>query len=191
MSPFTKPRTFVGTTAMGFVIVLNFMGLFPSWLRAASYQDELSKITFPDKVGVLQRGDPQKYEAEPGQGGVAVPYRGEDAEITVYVRRIPAGATVTADDSIKDALSGIKQMEALGHYSNLKIYLINQDKVRAGWAGAAFTSQSDNRFIVSFIYCRVTPGHLIKVRATTGNPQTEKLTADLDSLLKAIETNAK
>lgn len=107
------------------------------------------------------------------------------------MRRILAEATENAEDALKDALGGIKQLEAMGQYSEVKIYLINPDKVRAGWAGAAFTSKADNRLIVSFIYCRVTPGHLIKVRATTGNPKNEQLTADLESLLKAIDANEK
>lgn len=186
-----QTHAFLRSATIGILITLNFMGIFSGWLRAASYHDESSKLIFPDKIGALQRGNPQKYEAEPGQGGVAVPYRGQDAEVTVYVRRVGAGATAKADDALKDALSGIKQMEVMGQYSDVKIYSLDPSKVRVGWAGAAFTSKPESRFIVSFIYCTVKPEHLVKVRATTGDLKNEQLTADLDALLKTINAGEK
>jgi hypothetical protein len=159
------------------------MAFFSGWLRADDYKEQRSGVAFPETIGAYKRGKVTPYEAEPGKAGVAIEYRSKDAEATVYVRTSTTGDYKTSEDFLKDTLAGIKALEAQGKYSNVKIYEVSADKEKPGWKSAAFTSSSTNRFIVSFIYCKVASGYSVKIRATTGNPKDDLL----QSFTKAIQ----
>ena len=159
------------------------MAFCSSWLHADGFKEQRSGIEFPDKIGAYKRGKVTPYEAEPGKAGVAIEYRSEDAEATVYVRASAGGDYKTSEEFLKDTLRGIKALEAQGQYSNVKIYEVSADKEMPGWKSAAFTSSSTNRFIVSFAYCKVATGYSVKIRATTENPKNELL----QSFSKAVQ----
>lgn len=69
-----------------------------------------------------------------------------------------------------NSLAGVKALEALGKYSTVKIYKSSPDKEKPDWKSAAFTLSSANRFLVSFIYCKVASGYMVKIRTSRGNP---------------------
>jgi hypothetical protein len=136
------------------LLTFILMAFFSSWLRADNYKEQRSGIEFPETISAYKRGKVTPYEAEPGKAGVAIEYRSEDAEATVYVRATADSDYKTSEEFLKDTLAGIKALEAQGQYPNVKIYEFSADKERPGWKSAAFTSSSPNRFIISFIYCR-------------------------------------
>lgn len=166
------------------------LGLVVGGAEAAPYRDEASGTVFPDKVGGLRRGKVQPYEAEPGQSGVAIVYEGAGAPVTIYVRRLKPDSPLTAQEALKEALAGIRQLEDAGSYKDLHIHLPEDAEARPGWAGAAFTAKFEGDAVASWIYCRVRPGFLFKVRATTGAPANAKLAVDLAALLRVIDGEA-
>lgn len=170
---------------------LIFMGFFSNWLRADIYKEQHTGIEFPEAIGSYKRGKITPYEAEPKKSGVAIEYRSEDAEVTVYVRAPGDEAHKTSAEFLKDTLAGVKLLEAQGQYSNVKIYEFSADKERPGWKSAAFTSSSTNPFIVSFIYCKVASGHLVKIRATTGNPKNDLLQSFTAGLQEVVDNAPK
>jgi hypothetical protein len=117
-----------------------FMALFAGWLRADDYKEQRTGIEFPQTIGTYKRGKITPYEAEPNKAGVAIEYRAEDAEATVYVRASVNGFPKTSEEFLKDTLAGIKALEAQGKYANVKIYDVTGDREKPGWKSAAFTS---------------------------------------------------
>jgi hypothetical protein len=146
------------------------------------YKEERSGIEFPDTIANFKRGKVTPYEAEPGKRGVAIAYSSEKAEVSVYVRVPNDEKLKTSEDMLNDALRGVKALEAAGQYSNVKIYALKPDKETSNWKSAAFTSSSTNRFIISYISCKVAPGHSVKIRATTGDPKNDLVGSIIKSL---------
>lgn len=169
------------------LLCLFTLSLLTGGVRAEPYRDAASGTVFPDTVGRLRLGKIEKYETEPGQGGVAVAYVSAGAPVTVYVRRLPPDSPLTTGDALKESLAGIRELETAGNYRDVKISILDEGNVRAGWEGAAFTAKHDGKFVLSWIYCRVRPGFLYKVRATSASATNDKLSADLAALLKAID----
>ena len=164
-----------------------FMAFFSNWLRADVYKEQRTGVEFPATMGNFKRGKVTPYEVEPGKPGVGIQYQSADAEITVYVRSSGGKTNVTSADFLNETLAGIKALEANGQYSNVKIYGFNPEKERPGWASAAFTSSGTNHFLISFIYCKATAEHLVKIRATTGNPNNELLQSVTKSLQELVD----
>jgi hypothetical protein len=163
------------------------MGFFSRWLHADDYKEPLTGISFPDTIGVYERGKATSYSAEPGKAGVAIEYQSDDAEVTVFVRSTGDEADKSSADFLQDALLGIKEMEARGEYSNVQIYGATIEREKSGWKSAAFTGRSSGRLIASFIYCKVVADYLVKIRATTSNPQNDELYACLRQLQKVVD----
>ncbi len=163
------------------------MGFFSRWLHADDYKEPLTGISFPETIGVYERGKTTSYSAEPGKSSAAIEYHSDDAEVTVFVRNTGDEAHKSSADFLQDALEGIKEMEARGEYSNLQIYGSTLEREKPGWKSAAFTGRSSGRLIASFIYCKVVAGHLVKIRATTPNPQNDELYACLKQLQRLID----
>lgn len=172
-------------------LIFALMALFPKWAKADGYKEPRTGIEFPEKVGVYQRGNTTPYHPEPDKDGVAVAYQAEDTEVTVYVRALGNEANKDSAYFLEDTLAVVKALEAQGKYSNVKIYAFSADKEKAGWKTAAFTSTSEHRFLVSFIYCTVLPGYLVKIRATTGNPKNESLQPFIKTLQDVVDRTSK
>ncbi len=167
------------------------MAFFSGWLRADVYKEQRSGIEFPQSIGTYKRGKITPYEAEPNKAGVAIEYRSEDAEVTVYVRASANGFPKTSEEFLKDTLAGIKALEAQGKYANVKIYDFTADKEKPGWKAAAFTSSDTNGFIVSFVYCKVVSRYSVKIRASTGNPKNDLLQSFTKGLQEVVDNAPK
>ncbi|CAN5785739.1 hypothetical protein BH09VER1_BH09VER1_18270 [soil metagenome] len=163
------------------------MGFFSNWLKANSYKEQRSGIEFPGAIGSFKRGEATPYEAEPGKPGVAIEYGSEEAAVTIYVRAAGNPDHETSEEFLKDNLAAIKTLEERGTYSNVKLYQFDADKERPGWRSAAFTSRTENQFLVSFIYCKVATGYLVKIRATTGDPKNETLQSFIKALQEVVD----
>jgi hypothetical protein len=92
---------------------------------------------------------------------------------------------------LKDSLAAIKALESQGKYSNVKIYETAAAKERPGWSSGAFTFSATNRFLVSFIYCKVESAHMFKIRATTGNPKDDKVQSFAKSIQEIVDNASK
>jgi len=151
------------------------LAFFSNWLRGDAYKEQRTGVEFPEAIDGYKRGKVAPYEAEPGKKGVTIEYGARDAEVTIYIRVLGDEAHKTSADFLKDSIAGVKELETQGKYTNVKFYQFGADKERPGWKTAAFTSNSTNHFLTSFIFCKVIPEHLVKIRATTGNPKIESL----------------
>src|SRR3954470_24723949 len=168
------------------LLIFAFMAFFSGWLRADVYKEQRTGLEFPDAVAGFKRGKVSPYEAEADKVGVAIEYRSEDAEATVYVRVRGSKSRSTSAEFLKESLDVIKLLESQGKYSNVKIYESDPEKERPGWSSGAFTSSSTNQFFISFIYCKVASEDMFKIRVTTGNPKNEKLQSFAKSIQELV-----
>jgi hypothetical protein len=179
------------STNINLVLLILLMVFFSGWLRADAYKEQRTGIQFPDAVAGFKRGQVSPYEAEAGKAGVAIDYRSEDAEVTVYIRASSDESPNTSAEFLKESLAAVKVLESQGKYSNVKIYKSDPGKERPGWSSGAFTSSSTNHFLVSFICCKVVPGHMFKIRASTGNPNNDKLQSFTKSIQELLDNASK
>jgi len=184
-------RTVRGGRMFKRLLVFAFMAFFSGWLRADGYKEERTGLEFPDDVAGFKRGKVSPYEAEPGKAGVAIEYRSEDAEATVYVRVRGSKSRRTSAELLKESLDAVKLLESQGKYSNVKIYESAPEKERPGWSSGAFTSSSTNHFLISYIYCKVVSEQMFKIRATTGNPKNEKLQSFAKRIQELVDNGSK
>lgn len=138
-------------------------------------------ISLPDTIAGTTRGEATNYEVSPGEQGVAIPYRADELEITVFIRRIDPKKITSAAMLIDETLANVKQLEASGTYSNLKLFKSADDPGTPGWSKAAFTARSDQAFLMSLIYATIRSDFAIKARITTPNPKNN------DSIQKFVE----
>jgi hypothetical protein len=174
-----------------FLSVIICMAFFSGWLRADVYKEQRSGIAFPETIGTYKRWKAAPYEHEPGKAGVAIAYRSDDAEVTVYIRALGDDVGKSSAYFLQDSLAGVKALEAQGMYSNVKIHESSPDKERPGWKSATFTSSFTNRPIVSYIYCKVASAYLVKIRATTDNPKNDRLQSLTKSLQSMVDHASK
>ena len=170
---------------------LSFMGFLFNWFRSNVYIEPRTGIEFPESVGPCKRGETTEYEVEPGKRGVAIEYRSADIEATVYVHALEDEDRKTAANCLEGSLAAVKEFEARGMYSKVKIFELAAEKEIPGWKSAAFTSSSTNHFILSFIHCKVVSGRLVKIRATTGSPTNEVLQSFTTNLQQIVDRPAK
>lgn len=128
-------------------------------------------ISLPAAIAGLKRGPVQTYEAAPGETGVAIPFHGEEVEITLFIRSTKPGSPGTAQSVVDDSLSFAKQMAQNGTFSNLEVFLGEQDPENPQWAKGAYTARQDGAFIMSIIYGTMKEGFAVKARITLANPK--------------------
>ncbi len=170
-----------------YVTCLILLGFGVSSLRAEAYKEPHTGIEFPDALDGFKREKVTPYQAEPGKAGVAIAYHSKDGEITVFVRNGSDESRRTSADYLKGSLAAVKALESQGQYTNVQIREFSADKEKPGWKSAVFTSGSTNRFIVSIIHCKVTPGPWVKIRATTGNPKYDDLQSAAKNLQESVD----
>lgn len=151
------------------------------------YKEHNTGIIFPEMLDGHRLGKITQYEIEPGKPGVSIQYQSGDAETTIFIRAMGSDAGKTSADFLTQSFDGIKTLEAQGKYSNVKIYDSPLEKERPGWRSGAFTSSSTNRFLVSFILCKITANHLVKIRATTGISKVDHLKNFTQSLQLIVD----
>jgi hypothetical protein len=182
-----NPMDYRAVSMRPFLLTFIVMAFFSGWLRADVYEEKISGIKFPETIGAYKKGKATPYEAESGKAGVAVEYRSNDAEVTIFVRMLGGDAGKTSEYFLQQSLAGVKEFEAQGKYSNVKIYEPSPDSESPGWKSAAFTSSATNRFLVSFICCKVASNYMVKIRASTGNPKNEALQSYLKNLQAIVD----
>jgi hypothetical protein len=159
------------------------MGFFSNWLRGDVYTDKRSGIRFPKKIGEFTRVEEKTYEIEPGKPGVAVAYGFQDTAVTVYVRASPADvADWTSTHFLHETISGVKELEEHGVFSDLKFFELGADKEKPGWKTAAFTGTTNGAFLASFISCKAERDYMVKIRASASELTDHKLQTFITSL---------
>src|SRR5262245_33584103 len=103
---------------LSIVVVMSFSS---RWLHADVYKEPRSGVEFPQAIGLFKRGNAKPYSAEAGKAGVALPYRSNDAELTLYFRDVTGNPPQTTAAFLQDSLAAIKELETRGQYSNVKI----------------------------------------------------------------------
>jgi hypothetical protein len=167
------------------------MSFFSNWLRADVYKEPSTGLEFPETIDTYKRGKITPYEGEPGKGGVIIAYRSPGAEVSVFIRALGNDTNKTSEYFLTDSLGVIKAMEADGKYANVKIYNSKPEKEKPGWKSAMFTSSEPNRFVSSFIFCKVTATHLLKIRATLiNNSNIESVMSFMQSLQEIMDKAA-
>jgi hypothetical protein len=174
-----------------YLTFLVFVALFSGGLQAESYKEPRTGIEFPDTIGSYKRGKITPYQAESNKAGVAIAYHSEDAEGTVYVRELGDEAHKTAAEFLKDSLAAIKTLESQGLYSSVKSFEFSADKEKPGWKSGAFIAKAKDQLITSFIHCKIAPGHLIKIRVSTGKSKHDPLESFTNSLQQIVDDASK
>lgn len=167
------------------------MVLFSGKALAEDYKEQRTGIEFPETIGAFKRMKITPYQSEPGKAGVAIEYRSEDTEITAYVRAAGDEVYKNSGEFLAENLAAIKELETRGQYSDVKVFDFSPGKEKSGWKTAAFTARMSNRPVVSFIYCNVVPGYLLKIRATTGNARNDLLQSFMNQLQELMSLPSK
>jgi hypothetical protein len=148
-------------------------------------------ISLPDTIAGMTRGEATNYEASPGEPGVAIPYHTNEVEITIFIRRIDPKKVSSPAMVIEETLATVKQLEASGTYSNVKVFKSADDAGTPGWSKAAFTAQSNQAFLMSLIYATIRADYAIKARITTPNPKNDsiqKFVAEFQKIVNEAKT---
>lgn len=132
-------------------------------------------ISLPDRIAGLIRGKVTAYEGSPSEAGVAIPFQSDEVEITVFIRHLDPKKVSSPALVVDESLEAVKQMEASGTYSNVKIFKSVDDSGMPGWSKGAFTAKNDQAFVMSLIYATIKAEHAIKVRITTANPKNDSI----------------
>jgi hypothetical protein len=167
------------------------MSLSSGRLHADAYKEPRTGIEFPEAVGSFKRGDVKPYEVETNKSGVLIQYSSKDAEATIFVRALGNEGHKTSADFLEETFAGVKALEAKGQYSKVKTYSSNAGTEKPGWKSGAFTSSSTNGFLASFIYCKVIPGYLVKIRASTGTSKLDGLHSFATSIQEVVDSTVK
>jgi hypothetical protein len=172
---------------MRFLILLALF--MTSSAQAEDYTHPSTGITLPSSLGELHIGNSKTYPTE-GQEGVAVPYHGDNIEITVFFRKIDPPQT-TAESLLSENLNLVVQMGSDGVYSNVQIYESSGEGERAGWKKGAFTARMDGAPIMSFIYVRLVGEYAVKLRVSASGPNPPDIRPVVSKLQDAIDAPVK
>lgn len=132
-------------------------------------------ISLPDTIAGFTRGDAKPYEVSPGESGVAIPYHNEEVEVTIFIRHIDPKKVSSPAMIVEESLATVKQLEASGTYSNVKLFKTTDDSGTPGWSKGAFTAHADQAFLMSLIYATIRGDYAIKARISTPNPKNESI----------------
>jgi hypothetical protein len=166
------PRLGGSTSPVKTVLTSLLCGLIAAITSAAQpYSHMETGISLPEAIAGMTRGEATHYEVTPGEPGVAIPYHASEVEITIFIRRIDPKKFTSPAMLIDETLANVKQLEASGTYSNLKLFKSADDPGTPGWSKAAFTARSDQAFLMSLIYATIRADFAIKARITTPNPK--------------------
>ncbi|WP_157210759.1 hypothetical protein [Verrucomicrobium spinosum] len=177
------------------VLIFFMCGLLSAITSAAQpFSHMETGIPLPDTIAGTTRGEATNYEVSTGEPGVAIPYHANEIEITVFIRRIDPKKITSAAMLIDETLATVKQLEASGGYSNVKVFKSADDSATPGWSKAAFTARSDQGFLMSMIYATIRSDYAIKARITTPNPKNndsiQKFVAEFQKIVNEAKPKA-
>jgi hypothetical protein len=143
--------------------------------KSAQFSHMKTGIDFPNTIAGMTRGEEKPYEVSPGESGIAIPFHNDEVEVTVFIRHIDPKKNVSAAMIVEESLAAVKQLEASGTYSNVKLFKTADDRGTPGWSKGAFTAQANQAFLMSLIYATIRGDYAIKARITTANPKNDSI----------------
>lgn len=156
-------------------------------LHAEPFHEKNTSIDFPEKLGDFKRSSEGSYFAD-GYENVTIAYSANSCTATIYIyKRIQSDIedgfhSNVAKFYLDDAINGIKEVERLGHYKNLKIYRGGVKKLGTSddfygyqWESAAFSFNTETGAVISSLYVTTYKGWLLKIRATSGDLENKNL----------------
>ncbi len=173
---------------MKHALLIFAVGILTTFASAAPpYDHTKTGISLPDTLAGLTRGDVTPYETAPGEAGVAIPYHGEEVEVTVFIRQIDPKKITSPAMIVEESLATVKQMEAAGTYSNVKLYRSADKSETTGWSKGAYTARANQAFVMSFIYATIRDEYAVKARITTANPKNDSIPKFVSEFQKIVD----
>lgn len=173
---------------MNHALLIFTVGILATFASAApSYDHMKTGISLPDTLAGLTRGDVTPYETAPGEAGVAIPYHGEEVEVTIFIRQIDPKRMTSPAMIVEESLAMVKQMEAAGTYSNVKVFKSADKSETTGWSKAAYTARAQQALVISFIHATIKGDYAIKARITTSNPKNDAIQEFLSEFQKIVD----
>ncbi len=172
---------------MKHALLLFGVGIFATFASAAPPYDHMKTgISLPDTLAGLTRGDVTPYETAPGEAGVAIAYHNEELEVTIFIRPIDPKKITSPSMIVEESLATVKQLEASGTYSNVKLYKSADKSDTTGWSKGAFTARAQGALVISFIHATIKGDHAIKARITTANPKNDTIQTFVSEFQKIV-----
>ncbi len=173
---------------MKHALLIFAAGILATFASAAPpFDHPKTGISLPDTIAGLTRGDVTPYETAPGEAGVAVPYHNEEVEVTIFIRQIDPKKVTSPAMVVQESLAMVKQMEASGMYTNVKIFEANGENETTGWAKGAFTARANQAFVMSLIYATIKGTYAVKARTTTANPKNDSIPKFVSEFQKIVD----
>jgi hypothetical protein len=152
------------------------------------FTHEETGVALPNVMAGLSRGKTGPYPASSGADGVIILYTGDDAEATVYIRRMEPGEKTTADSVVSGSLAAIKKLETTEQYSSVDVIRNEDQKLRAGWSSVAFVARAGERgAVASYVYARIKDGFVFKLRITTTNRKNPVVVKFADEFQRRVD----
>lgn len=167
-------------------VALILAGLFAGALRADTYTDPRSGIEFPEKVGSLERTEVKPYDLPSGESGVAVSYRSDKVIVTAYIRSLKESGK-SAADYVKQTMAEVKNLEGSGVYADVQFFEVVLEKGFPGWISGGFTGKKQDMEVLSYVYCKVANGGLLKLRITSPDLSPKNVRAISEKFLKLLD----
>src|SRR5687768_1221971 len=117
---------------------------------AQPFTHQETGVSLPDVIAGISRGEATAYGASPEDSGIAIPYHSEEVEVTIFIRRLDPKKVSDAASVVNESLAAVKQLEASGTYSKVKIFQSDDASDKAGWSKGAFMAQAKQSILMSF-----------------------------------------
>jgi len=163
-------------------LLILTVSLFSTFCFAAlPFEHMKTGISLPDTLAGMARGEVKSYES-----GVAIPYHGKEVEVTIFIRKLDPKIITSSAMIVEESLATVKQLEASGTYSNVKLFKSTDDSATSGWAKGAFSAQANQSLIISLIYATIRGEHAIKARITTANLKNDSIQKFVEEFQKIV-----
>jgi hypothetical protein len=91
---------------------------------------------------------------------------------------------------VEETLATVKQLEATGTYSNVKLYESADDGGAPSWSKGGFSARIDQDVVISLVYATIRGDYAVKARLTTANPKNDsipKFVAEFQKIVNAAK----
>ena len=157
---------------------------------AQPFVNKETGITFPESIAGFALGEAKTYEEAAGEAGVAVPYLGQDAAATVFIRQLDPTKPLTSKDLLTENVSALKVMAQSGAYSQIKVLTRSDDATPRGWSNAVVMTVKEDTRMMSIFLVTVRGQYAIKVRISTANPKSEAVEMFMAAIQDLIDNAA-
>lgn len=174
-------------TSLQFLAIALMSAVMPM-MGAEAYLVPGVGVKLPASIGQFQRSQPKAVQEGSAGGGVMVAYLAPAADAT-FLAAPHAGqnASKTAVQLVEESLLAILALEERGVYQNVQVQ-VGEEPPGSPWASAAFATREQGKLTLSYIFCRIKGGQVVKILVNTSDTKDKSITPFVSELKKLVDT---